>query len=71
LTLIVTPEGFTTVVANEGLEKERTYLKQVPRHKRLYIPSKGCGVNFREKHPWNTPSFTQLAEVTDTPAHDQ
>jgi len=26
----VTPEGFTTVVANEGLEKARAYLNQVP-----------------------------------------
>ena len=25
-----TPEGFTTVVANEGLEKARAYLNQVP-----------------------------------------
>ena len=27
---LVTPEGFTTVVANEGLEKARAYLNQVP-----------------------------------------
>ena len=33
-----TPEGFTTVVANEGLEKARAYLNQVPRDRRLYIP---------------------------------
>jgi len=46
--VIVTPEGFTAVVANEGLEKERTYLNQFPQHKRLYIPSNGCGVNFRK-----------------------
>ena len=26
----ITPEGFTTVVANEGLEKARAYLNQVP-----------------------------------------
>jgi len=38
-------EGFTTVVSNEGLEKARAYLNQVP-DQRLYIPSKG-GVNFR------------------------
>ena len=43
----ITPEGFTTVVANEGLEKARAYLNQVPRDRRLYIP---CGVNFRWKH---------------------
>ena len=41
----ITPEGFTTVVANEGLEKARAYLNQVPRDRRLYIPSEGCGVN--------------------------
>ena len=43
----ITPEGFTTVVANEGLEKARAYLNQVPWDRRLYIP---CGVNFRWKH---------------------
>ena len=26
----VTPDGFTTVVANEGLEKARAYLNQIP-----------------------------------------
>jgi len=26
----ITPEGFTTTVANEGLEKARAYLNQVP-----------------------------------------
>ena len=52
----VTPEGFTTVVANEGLEKARAYLNQVPRDRRLYIPSKGCGVNFRWKHLQTTPT---------------
>jgi len=26
----VTPERFTTIVANEGLEKARAYLNQVP-----------------------------------------
>jgi len=55
--VIVTPEGFTAVVANDGLEKERTYLNQAPQQTRLYIPSEGCGVNFREKHPWNTRFF--------------
>ena len=30
-----TPEGFTTMVANEGRDRE------------LYIPSEGCDVNFR------------------------
>ena len=52
----VTPEGFTTVVANEGLEKARAYLNQVPRDRRLYIPSEGCGINFRWKHLQNTPT---------------
>ena len=30
LLFFVTPEGFTTVVANEGLEKERAYFKPGP-----------------------------------------
>ena len=30
LFVFVTPEGFTTVVANKGLEKARAYLNQVP-----------------------------------------
>jgi len=47
LCFFVTPEGFTTVVANEGLEKARAYLNQGPRDRRLYIPSKGCGINFK------------------------
>jgi len=50
------PEGFTTAVANEGLEKARAYLNQVPQDRRLYIPSEGCGVNFRWKHPQSTPT---------------
>ena len=52
----VTPEGFTIIVANEGLEKARAYLNQVPRDQRLYIPSEGCGVNFRWKHLQTTPT---------------
>ena len=28
--VFVTPEGFTTMVANEGLEKARAHLNQVP-----------------------------------------
>ena len=55
--VIVTPEGFTTVVANEGLEKARAYLNQVPQDRRLYIPSEGCGVNFRWKHLQTTPTY--------------
>jgi len=35
----VTPERFTTMVANEGLEKAITCLNQVPWDQRLYIPS--------------------------------
>ena len=54
--VFVTPEGFTTVVANEGLEKARAYLNQVPRDRRLYIPSVRCGVNFRWKHLQTTPT---------------
>jgi len=52
----ITPEGFTTVVANEGLEKARAYLNQVPRDRRLYIPFEGCGINFRWKHLQTTPT---------------
>jgi len=37
--VFVTPEGFTTVVDNEGLEKARAYLNQVPRDRRLYMTS--------------------------------
>ena len=54
--VFVTPEGFTTVVANKGLEKARAYLNQVPRYQRLYIPSEGCGVNFGWKHLQTTPT---------------
>ena len=43
----VTPEGFTTVVVNEGLEKARGNLNQVPWDRWLNIPSKGCGINLR------------------------
>jgi len=50
LLFFVTPEGFTTAVADEGLEKARAYLNQVPWDQWLYIPSGGCGVNFRWKH---------------------
>jgi len=62
--LFVTPEGFTTVVANEGLEKARAYLNQVPQDRRLYIPSKGCGVNFRWKHLKTTPTHFLWAELS-------
>jgi len=30
--VFVAPEGFTTMVANEGLEKARAYSNQVPRN---------------------------------------
>ena len=33
--IFLTREGFTTIVANEGLEKARAYLNQVPRDRRL------------------------------------
>ena len=39
---------------NEGLEKARAYLNQVPRDQRLYIPSEG--LNFRSKRLKNTPT---------------
>jgi len=52
----VTPEGFTTVVANKGLEKARAYLNQVPWDQRLYTPSEGGGVNFRWKHLKTSPT---------------
>jgi len=42
--LLLPHEGFTTAVANEGLEKARAYLNQVPRDQRLYIPSEGYAV---------------------------
>ena len=43
------------VVANGGLEKARAYLNQVPWDRQLYIPSEGCGINFRWKHLKTTP----------------
>ena len=49
--VFVTPEGFTTEVANK-----RAYLIQVPRDRWLYIPSEGCGVTFRWKHLQTTPT---------------
>jgi len=39
--VFVTPEGFTTMVANEGLEKTRAYLKQVLQDQQLNVPSEG------------------------------
>jgi len=39
--VFVTPEGFTKMVANKGLEKAKAYLNQVPSDQRLYIPSEG------------------------------
>jgi len=39
--MFVTPEGFTTMVANEGLEKTRAYLKQVLQDQQLNVPSEG------------------------------
>jgi len=50
-------KGFTTVVANEGLEKARAYINQVPRDRRLYIPSEGCSINFRWKHLQTAPVY--------------
>jgi len=47
LFVFITPEGLTTMVAKEGLEKARACLNKVPRDRWLYIHSKGCGVNFR------------------------
>ena len=38
--VFVSPEGFTTVVANEGLEMARAYLNQVPQDRRLTSPPK-------------------------------
>ena len=37
----VTPEGFTTMVASEGLDKARAYINQVPLDRWLNVPSKG------------------------------
>ena len=39
LFVFVTPEGFITMVANEGLDKARAYLNQVPQDQWVYIPS--------------------------------
>ena len=39
---VFAPEGFTTLVTNEGLEKARAYLNQMPWDQRLYTPSEGC-----------------------------
>ena len=41
LVFIITPKGFTTLVANEGLEKARAYLNQVPQDWWLNVSSKG------------------------------
>ena len=60
----IASEGFTTVVANEGLEKARAYLNQVPQYRRLYIPSERCGVNFRWKHLQTTPTHFFWAELS-------
>ena len=35
--VFVTPEGFTTMVGNKGLEKARAYLNQVHLDRRLYL----------------------------------
>jgi len=51
-------------VANEGLEKARAYLNQVPQGQRLYIPSEGCGVNFRWKHLQTTSTHFCRAELS-------
>jgi len=42
-----TPEGFTTMVDNEDLEKARAYLNQFSRDQWLYIPSERYGANLR------------------------
>ena len=51
-------------MANEGLEKARAYLNQVPRDRRLYIPSEGFSVNFRWKHLQTTPTHFFGAELS-------
>ena len=51
-------------MANEGLEKAIAYLNQVPRDRWLYIPSEGCGVNFRWKHLQTTPTHYFWAELS-------
>jgi len=48
------------MMANEGSEKARAYLNQFPWDWQLYIPSEGCGVNFRWKHLQNTYTFGQI-----------
>jgi len=47
----ITPEGLTTMVAKEGLEKARACVNKVPWDRWLNIHSKGCAVNFQ-----NTPT---------------
>ena len=51
-------------MANEGLEKARAYLNQVPQDRQLYIPSEGCSVNFRWKHLQTTPTPFFWAELS-------
>ena len=45
-----THEGFTMMVANNGLEKAEPIdpgpVDPGPRGRRLYIPSEGCSVNY-------------------------
>ena len=52
------------VVANEGLEKARGLFKPGPQDQQLYIPSEGCGVNFRWKHLQTTPTHFFGAELS-------
>ena len=47
--VFVTPERFTTMVANSDLEKARGYLNQVPWDQQLYIPSEKCGGKLQVK----------------------
>jgi len=59
------------MVANEGLEKARAYLNQVPQDQCLYIPSEGCSVNFRSKHLENMPThfWAELSRLLSDKIH--
>jgi len=59
-----TPEGFTTMVDNEDLEKARAYLNQFPRDQWLCIPSERYGANLRWNHLQNTPTHLFWAELS-------
>jgi len=46
--IFVTPEGFTTMVANKGLEKAGAYLNQVPWDIQFNAPFEGSMMSLKE-----------------------